>query len=65
MVFYFQADGDGYDNRLSLTREQFAEALSLILNKGTKDEVCSTLIYYMYNLFLFPGRDRKGFYIEW
>ncbi|KAK2151021.1 hypothetical protein LSH36_379g02033 [Paralvinella palmiformis] len=34
----FMAEGDGYDNRLSLNKEQFCEALSLILNKGSADE---------------------------
>ncbi|XP_074661966.1 cilia- and flagella-associated protein 337-like isoform X2 [Tubulanus polymorphus] len=32
------AEGDGYDNRLSLNRDQFTEALSVILNKGSKHE---------------------------
>ena len=39
LIFLFQAEGDGYDNRLNLNREQFCEALSLILNKGNKAEV--------------------------
>ncbi|CAH1788695.1 unnamed protein product [Owenia fusiformis] len=34
----FMVDGDGYDNRLNLTRDQFCEALSVILNKGNKEE---------------------------
>ncbi|GFN83299.1 WD repeat-containing protein 49-like [Plakobranchus ocellatus] len=34
----FMVEGDGYDNKLSLTKEQFCEALSLLLKKGTKEE---------------------------
>ncbi|XP_064645218.1 WD repeat-containing protein 49-like isoform X2 [Lineus longissimus] len=34
----FMADGDGYDNKLSLTRDQFTEALTVILNKGSREE---------------------------
>ncbi|WAR03587.1 WDR49-like protein [Mya arenaria] len=34
----FMNEGDGYDNKLSLNREQFCEALSILLNKGSKDE---------------------------
>ncbi|XP_070547299.1 LOW QUALITY PROTEIN: cilia- and flagella-associated protein 337-like [Ptychodera flava] len=34
----FMADGDGYDNKLSLDRDQFVEALSVILTKGSKEE---------------------------
>ncbi|XP_076439227.1 cilia- and flagella-associated protein 337-like isoform X1 [Babylonia areolata] len=34
----FMVEGEGYDNKLSLTREQFCEALSLLLKKGTRDE---------------------------
>ena len=41
--FLFQLDGEGYDNKLSLNREQFVEALSLILNKGTRGEVTYNL----------------------
>lgn len=39
VAFFIQADGEGYDNRLSLDRDQFCEALGLILNKGTREEV--------------------------
>ena len=35
----FQLDGEGYDNKLSLNREQFCEALSLIVGKGSREEV--------------------------
>ncbi|XP_035829374.1 uncharacterized protein LOC101863074 [Aplysia californica] len=34
----FMVEGDGYDNKLSLTKEQFCEALSLLLKKGTREE---------------------------
>ncbi|KAK7096335.1 hypothetical protein V1264_005639 [Littorina saxatilis] len=34
----FMVEGEGYDNRLSLTREQFCEALSLLLKKGSREE---------------------------
>ncbi|CAH8477419.1 unnamed protein product [Dicrocoelium dendriticum] len=34
----FSCPGKGYDNKLSLTKEQFVEALSLILNRGTRQE---------------------------
>ncbi|XP_013414484.2 WD repeat-containing protein 49-like [Lingula anatina] len=34
----FMADGDGYDNRLSLNREQFCEALSRLLTKGSRQD---------------------------
>lgn len=34
----FLIQGDGYENHLSLNKEQFSEALSLLLNKGTKEE---------------------------
>ncbi|XP_077981287.1 cilia- and flagella-associated protein 337-like isoform X2 [Glandiceps talaboti] len=34
----FMAEGDGYDNKLSLDKDQFVEALSVILSKGSKDE---------------------------
>ena len=42
-----QADGDGYDNRLSLDKDQFCEALSLILSKGSKQEVSSQVFFYL------------------
>ena len=41
-----QADGDGYDNRLSLDKDQFCEALSLILSKGSKREVSSQVFLF-------------------
>ncbi|CAL8105784.1 unnamed protein product [Calicophoron daubneyi] len=34
----FSVPGRGYDNKLSLTKDQFVEALSLILNRGTRQE---------------------------
>ncbi|TPP59659.1 WD repeat containing protein 49 [Fasciola gigantica] len=34
----FSYPGKGYDNKLSLSKEQFVEALSLILNRGTRQE---------------------------
>ncbi|KAL4216663.1 WD repeat-containing protein 49 [Mactra antiquata] len=34
----FMNEGDGYDNKLSLNKEQFCEALSILLNKGSRDE---------------------------
>ena len=39
MISLFQVEGEGYDNKLSLTRDQFCEALSLLLKKGTREEV--------------------------
>ena len=39
LLVYFQSNGDSYDNMLSLSREQFCEALALLLSKGTKEEV--------------------------
>ena len=38
-MIFFQTEGDGYENRLALTRDQFCDALVLILNKGRKEEV--------------------------
>ncbi|KER22048.1 hypothetical protein T265_09764 [Opisthorchis viverrini] len=34
----FSCPGKGYDNKLALNKEQFTEALSLILNRGTRQE---------------------------
>ncbi|THD24410.1 WD repeat-containing protein 49 [Fasciola hepatica] len=34
----FSYPGKGYDDKLSLSKEQFVEALSLILNRGTRQE---------------------------
>ncbi|XP_048251647.1 WD repeat-containing protein 49-like isoform X1 [Haliotis rufescens] len=34
----FMMEGEGYDNRLSLNKAQFCEALSLLLRKGSRDE---------------------------
>ncbi|XP_053387026.1 WD repeat-containing protein 49-like isoform X3 [Mercenaria mercenaria] len=34
----FMNEGDGYDNKLSLNKEQFCEALSILLNKGSREE---------------------------
>ncbi|KAL5020150.1 hypothetical protein ScPMuIL_003042 [Solemya velum] len=34
----FMAEGDGYDNKLSLNKDQFCEALTILLNKGAKGE---------------------------
>ncbi|KAF7233512.1 hypothetical protein EG68_05686 [Paragonimus skrjabini miyazakii] len=34
----FSCAGQGYDNKLSLTKEQFVEALGLILSRGTRQE---------------------------
>ncbi|XP_025081449.1 WD repeat-containing protein 49-like isoform X2 [Pomacea canaliculata] len=34
----FMVEGEGYDNRLSLNRDQFCEALSLLLKKGSREE---------------------------
>ncbi|KAK7491119.1 hypothetical protein BaRGS_00017683, partial [Batillaria attramentaria] len=34
----FMVEGEGYDNKLSLTRDQFCEALSLLLKKGSREE---------------------------
>ncbi|XP_052213945.1 WD repeat-containing protein 49-like isoform X3 [Dreissena polymorpha] len=34
----FMNEGDGYDNKLSLNRDQFCEALTILLNKGSKEE---------------------------
>ncbi|KAK6184641.1 hypothetical protein SNE40_007075 [Patella caerulea] len=34
----FMTEGDGYDNKLSLTKNQFCEALSLLLKKGSREE---------------------------
>ena len=39
-------EGEGYDNKLSLTRDQFCEALSLLLKKGTREEVRYTLLIF-------------------
>ena len=35
----------GYDNKLSLNKEQFCEALSILLNKGSRDEVSLLILY--------------------
>ncbi|XP_021372288.1 WD repeat-containing protein 49-like isoform X4 [Mizuhopecten yessoensis] len=34
----FMTEGDGYDNKLALYRDQFCEALSILLEKGTREE---------------------------
>ncbi|XP_041356070.1 WD repeat-containing protein 49-like [Gigantopelta aegis] len=34
----FMTQGEGYDNRLSLNKAQFCEALSILLKKGSKQE---------------------------
>ncbi|CAL1538101.1 unnamed protein product [Lymnaea stagnalis] len=34
----FMIQGDGYENKLSLSKDQFGEALSLLLKKGTREE---------------------------
>lgn len=38
--FYFQTGGDGtQEGKLILDREQFCDALTILLDKGTKEEV--------------------------
>ncbi|XP_065937258.1 LOW QUALITY PROTEIN: cilia- and flagella-associated protein 337 [Magallana gigas] len=34
----FMTEGDGYDNKLALYRDMFCEALSILLDKGTREE---------------------------
>jgi hypothetical protein len=45
----FQVEGEGYDNKLSLTREQFCEALSLLLKKGGREEVSNSDFFVVVN----------------
>ena len=36
--FFPKTEGDGYDNKLALYRDMFCEALSILLDKGTREE---------------------------
>ena len=37
--FCFQVEKDGYSSSLSLTREQFCDAMLVLLQKGSQEEV--------------------------